>query len=172
MLEAMEIGWIDLDNDLRILGMSAQTRALLDAFLTVDRLADDELAPQLEEWVVSNLKEAKAGQPVASLVIANSAGVLIAKLFVAAPSGLPSLLINCTLSQESPERLKPLGLTDRQAEILYWVAKGKSNGEISIILSIGVRTVETHVYRLLEQLGVSNRTEAANIAIRCMMGDM
>jgi DNA-binding CsgD family transcriptional regulator len=31
--------------------------------------------------------------------------------------------------------------------------------------------VETHVYRLLEQLGVNNRTEAANIAMRCMVAE-
>jgi DNA-binding NarL/FixJ family response regulator len=60
-----------------------------------------------------------------------------------------------------PAELTRLGLTPRQAEVLYWIAQGKTNGEIAIILGTSPRTVEKHVEQLLERLGVENRVAAA-----------
>lgn len=60
-----------------------------------------------------------------------------------------------------PAELTKLGLTPRQAEVLYWIAQGKTNGEIAIILGSSPRTVEKHVEQLLERLQVENRVVAA-----------
>ena len=53
------------------------------------------------------------------------------------------------------------GLTGRESEIAEWVAAGKTNPEIAVILRISARTVEKHVERVLGKLGVENRTAAA-----------
>jgi DNA-binding CsgD family transcriptional regulator len=53
------------------------------------------------------------------------------------------------------------GLTGREAEIAAWVAQGKTNTEISVILSIARRTVEKHVEHVLSKLGAENRVVAA-----------
>ena len=53
------------------------------------------------------------------------------------------------------------GLTPREREIASWVAKGKTNPEIAIILQANRRTVEKHMERILEKLGVENRVAAA-----------
>ena len=53
------------------------------------------------------------------------------------------------------------GLTGREAEIAFWTAQGKTNGEIAVILSMAKRTVEKHVEHLLAKLGVENRATAA-----------
>lgn len=60
-----------------------------------------------------------------------------------------------------PAELTKLGLTPRQAEVLYWIAQGKTNAEIAIILGTSPRTVEKHVEQLLERLQVENRVAAA-----------
>ncbi len=60
-----------------------------------------------------------------------------------------------------PTELIPLGLTPRQAEVLYWVAQGKTNAETSIILGTSPRTIDKHVEQLLDRLGVENRISAA-----------
>jgi DNA-binding CsgD family transcriptional regulator len=52
-------------------------------------------------------------------------------------------------------------LTARELELARWLAKGKTNGEIASILRIHVRTVEKHLERIYEKLGVENRTTAA-----------
>lgn len=61
---------------------------------------------------------------------------------------------------ESPEALRPLGMTPREAEILFWITQGKSNPEIAIILAMQLVTVKKHVQNILQKLGVENRTAA------------
>ena len=57
--------------------------------------------------------------------------------------------------------LTGLGLTRREAEVALWLAQGKTNAEISVILNIGVRTVDKHLEHILYKLRVENRTTAA-----------
>ncbi len=45
----------------------------------------------------------------------------------------------------NPGALIPLGLTPREAEVLFWIAQGKSNPDIATIIGAGVRTVHKHV---------------------------
>jgi DNA-binding CsgD family transcriptional regulator len=57
--------------------------------------------------------------------------------------------------------LADLGLSSRELQVALWIVQGKSNPEIAIILAISQRTVEKHMERILEKLGVENRTAAA-----------
>lgn len=51
-------------------------------------------------------------------------------------------------------------LTEREAEILKWVALGKTNPEIGSILDISAFTVKNHMQRVFRKLDVSNRAQA------------
>ena len=51
-------------------------------------------------------------------------------------------------------------LTAREAEILIWVRKGKTNGQIACLLGIGETTVATHLERIFRKLGVRSRAQA------------
>jgi DNA-binding NarL/FixJ family response regulator len=61
-----------------------------------------------------------------------------------------------------------LSLTDREAEVLLWISYGKSNGMISEVLAISPRTVQKHLERIYEKLGVETRAAAAAVAIKVM----
>ena len=52
-------------------------------------------------------------------------------------------------------------LSAREAEVLEWVAKGKSNSVIADIIGISPNTVDTHIRRVFEKLGVADRVTAA-----------
>ena len=56
-------------------------------------------------------------------------------------------------------------LTQRELEVLAWVARGKSAWEIGEILSITKRTVDEHAQRAAQKLGAGNRTQAVVIAL-------
>ena len=58
------------------------------------------------------------------------------------------------------------GLSRREAEVLSWVAQGKSNSAIGIILGMSGRTVQKHLEHVFVKLGVETRSAAAAIAIR------
>lgn len=62
---------------------------------------------------------------------------------------------------ESPETL-----TERETEVLRLLARGRSNKEIAHDLTIGEKTVKTHVSNILSKLGVPSRTQAALYAVR------
>ena len=61
--------------------------------------------------------------------------------------------------------LAPLGLRRRETEILGWVAQGKTNPEIGMILGISHRTVQKHLERIYSCLGIENRHAAMRIAM-------
>ena len=80
------------------------------------------------------------------------------------PGGDPSP--GRTIPAESP--LGSLGLTPREAEVLTWVAQGKSNYEIGVILSACTGTICKHVERILRKPYVENRTAAAAMALAAL----
>jgi DNA-binding NarL/FixJ family response regulator len=56
-------------------------------------------------------------------------------------------------------------LTQRELDVLRLVAEGKTNAEIAQALFISVGTVKVHVERIIDKLGVSDRTQAAVRAV-------
>jgi transcriptional regulator EpsA len=55
-----------------------------------------------------------------------------------------------------------LGLTERETQIMDWVAMGKTNSEIGSILSISAYTVKNHMQRIFQKLNVYNRAQAVS----------
>jgi DNA-binding CsgD family transcriptional regulator len=56
-------------------------------------------------------------------------------------------------------------LTSREAEVLFWISRGKSNHDIGVILGTKTGTVCKHVEHILSKLNVENRTCAAVVAL-------
>jgi DNA-binding NarL/FixJ family response regulator len=71
-------------------------------------------------------------------------------------------------TEPTPQQLESLGLTPREAEVLFWVARGKTNDEIAIVLGVGRTTVKKHLESTFVKLGVENRTAAAAMALEQM----
>jgi DNA-binding response OmpR family regulator/DNA-binding CsgD family transcriptional regulator len=97
------------------------------------------------------------------LELAGASGRRLAFTFVpdAAIPDRALLAIDEKSPPASPERLQVLGLTPREAEILFWIAQGKTSPEIAIILSTAPATVQRHVANFLPKLGVETRLAAA-----------
>ena len=77
----------------------------------------------------------------------------------------PSPIFN---GEGNASALDSLGLTRRETEVLTWIAQGKTNYEIGVILSACTGTICKHVQRILVKLSVENRTSAAVIAIAAL----
>ncbi len=63
-----------------------------------------------------------------------------------------------------------LKLTLREAEVLYWVVKGKINRDIAAILGLSPQTVKKHLEHIFTKLGVETRTSAATLALGRVRG--
>lgn len=66
--------------------------------------------------------------------------------------------------------LQALGLTPREAEVLLWVAQGKSNLDIATILGTSENTVKKHLQNMFEKLGVDSRNAATVMALGALGG--
>ncbi|WP_374292515.1 response regulator [Paenirhodobacter enshiensis] len=63
------------------------------------------------------------------------------------------------------------GLTEREAQVLFWLTLGKTNTDIGTILGLSGRTVNKHLEQVFLKMGVENRTAAAVLADRAMNGN-
>lgn len=64
------------------------------------------------------------------------------------------------------ERLAGPALTERETEVLRLIVGGNSNKEIGAKLFISEATVKTHINNMLSKLGVTDRTQAATLALQ------
>lgn len=69
---------------------------------------------------------------------------------------------------KSPRPLEALGLSPREAEILLWMAQGKTNSEIGTILDISPATAKKHLEHIYKKLGTENRASATLRALEVL----
>ena len=79
--------------------------------------------------------------------------------------------MSAVADQRAPEsasqaRTPIADLTERELEVLRWIAGGLNNREIAEKLVISEKTVKTHVSNLLGKLGLEDRTQAAIWALK------
>lgn len=75
-------------------------------------------------------------------------------------------IIRTALSAKKPKTgQQSAALSFREKEVLNWLKKGKSSGDISIILNISERTVNFHVKNIMQKLDAVTRTQAVATAI-------
>lgn len=78
-------------------------------------------------------------------------------------------LVEVSKDSDATERLRDkFALTGREADVMLWIANGKTNREIGQILDMSPRTVNKHLEQVFRKIGVENRTAAAAAAIRCL----
>jgi DNA-binding NarL/FixJ family response regulator len=97
--------------------------------------------------------EALLDPSVAARVVSALAQPAVAAPAVAAPA--------VAAPAAAPERLTP-----REREVLALIARGMANKRIALELGVSEKTVKAHVGRVLAKLGVSDRTQAALLAVR------
>ena len=78
------------------------------------------------------------------------------------------LLLDEQIPPAGAAALTRLGLTAREAEVLYWIAQGKTSAQIAEILASAVMTVKKHLQHIFDKLGVDSRTAAALKALEIL----
>ncbi|PTY37989.1 DNA-binding response regulator [Saccharospirillum sp. MSK14-1] len=138
-----------------------QTYALFARAGANDDWLSRDLAPRLSDWLNHQ------PEPGHSLALEHPEYPLSLR-FVARPSEDEVLLrlIDGERASGADVLKAELPLTDREAEVLYWVANGKTNREVAQILELSPRTVNKHLEQVFAKLGVDNRTAAAGMALK------
>ena len=142
-------------------------RLMNDYFANPEHIAPEELIA----WIAAAHAARHDGREPQSLLIADGARRLLASFHD--QTGDDEWLVvlreeNDTSAVES--LIAAFRLTQREAEVLYWVTLGKTSKDIGDILGSSPRTVNKHLEHVFEKLGVETRTSAANLAMSKMRG--
>jgi DNA-binding NarL/FixJ family response regulator len=125
-------------------------------------LDDDRLLPALEAGAAGYLLKNSQPTELARAVRAAQAGEAIID-----PTAAARLVNVLSGSERGRPAATPLDrLTPREREVLVLIAQGRANKRIALELGISEKTVKNHVGHVLAKLGVTDRTQAAVLAVQ------
>ncbi len=152
-------------NDWRIVWQTPLARQWMQSYFPLRGDADGAGTPEaLVSWLNANVTNAAAAQ--SPLIVTQGASRLT--FTVADQTGREQWMI--VLREESDAAqinalMALFKLTQREAEVLNWVIKGKTNKDIGDILGTSPRTVNKHLEHVFAKLNVETRTAAASLAM-------
>ena len=122
-----------------------------------------------DEWVFDAIRAGASGYLLKDTprqkIVEAIRGTMDGKSFVD-PAVAGKLLNQVASKQTQPTSVLTDKLTERELDVLRLIARGINNSEIAKQLHLSEGTVRNHVSAILEKLGVSDRTQAAVIAIQ------
>ena len=176
---AAEAGWfaMRIAGGIRIVDAPPAARRLLTRFFPEVAVSDCAVLPRaLTEWV-SRSRHWGLERPAVNFgnqFTTAQLGMRLTVHFITGGTtlGTGTLLLRAARSEFNANRLgevpTKVDLTRREREVLEFVVAGKTNSDIALLLSISVRTVQKHLERVFDKLGVETRTAAAMSAVRTM----
>jgi DNA-binding CsgD family transcriptional regulator len=167
-LVAAPYGIITLDAQGRVRFCTPRARQWLAAWFGWASQANGQLPEALRRWLreqqLPSSKNGNVPAPRQPLITERNGRQLTIRLLADSEPGRQTLVMEERRRELSAAPLRRLGLTAREAEVLLWVAQGKTNPEIGIILGASPGTVHKHTEHIFEKLGVETRTAAAACA--------
>ena len=166
-LQALGYGVVALSPSGRVRLMTPRARRILAEAFGRRPSSDSRLPEELAQWVRFCKLQFAAGhlpRPLEPYVIQSEDSEIAVTLLPEAFQDV--LILEIRRPTGTPTHLQALGLTPREAGVLCWVAKGKTNKEIGSILETSPRTIQKHLERIFAKLGVETRTAAAAFALQ------
>ncbi|MDO9596692.1 MAG: response regulator transcription factor [Azoarcus sp.] len=154
-------------HDARLVWQTPLARQLIGSWFDTARSEPSEFAPQrLLDWILAAELARRERRDVSPLVAVDGQRRLLASFHD--QTGDEEWLV--VLREENDASaiealIAAFRLTTREAEVLYWVIRGKTNRDIGEILGSSPRTVHKHLEHVFEKLGVETRTAAASMAM-------
>jgi CheY-like chemotaxis protein/DNA-binding CsgD family transcriptional regulator len=152
----------------RLIWQTALARQLIRTWFMPDAPVPgpEEAPPQLLAWVeAARLAYHERREPSAVVATDGSRRLLASLHDQGSDEGWLIVLREENDARAFETLMSAFRLTGREAEVLYWVIRGKTNRDIGDILGSSPRTVHKHLEHVFEKLGVETRTAAAAMAM-------
>jgi DNA-binding NarL/FixJ family response regulator len=159
-----------VDGGGKVLWCTPQAAKLLGAAL-YDFNAENYVVPaDIRQWLGQCTAAPTVSAPPSFELEARGSAAKLQLLYVSQVGADEHLLrvMEGSLANDQMVLKARLMITDRESEVLLWIARGKSNRDIAEILSLSPRTVNKHLEQIYTKLGVENRTSAAALAVRTL----
>jgi DNA-binding CsgD family transcriptional regulator len=173
-LAALDQGLIVVGSLGQIVQSNATAQDLLTRYFNMSPRHPGRLPDVLQRWTSHEEDCLRPSDdpppPRRPLVIEHTNERLVVRLIGPDATGQRLLLLEYQALTPDLTILEELGLTRREAQVLSWLAQGKTNGEIAIILGTRPRTVAKHLEHIFPKIGVETRTAAVSLAISASAG--
>jgi DNA-binding NarL/FixJ family response regulator len=159
-----------VDGGGKVLWCTPQAAKLLGGALR-DFDAEDYVVPaDIRHWLIQCTAAPTVSAPLSFELEARGSAARLQLLYVSQVGADEHLLrvMEGSVANDQMVLKSRLMITDRESEVLLWIARGKSNRDIAEILSLSPRTVNKHLEQIYTKLGVENRTSAAALAVRTL----
>jgi DNA-binding NarL/FixJ family response regulator len=159
-----------VDGGGKVLWCTPQAAKLLGAALR-DFNAENYVVPaDIRQWLSQCTAAPTVSAPLSFELEARGSAAKLQLLYVSQVGADEHLLrvMEGSIANDQMVLKSRLMITDRESEVLLWIARGKSNRDIAEILSLSPRTVNKHLEQIYTKLGVENRTSAAALAVRTL----
>jgi DNA-binding response OmpR family regulator len=151
-----------------VLWCTPQTAKLL-GLAFVDFHGEGYMLPSdVQEWLQRRTRSEMASDLVALSSTTSAIKLQLSYVGQIAPDEILLRLLEGEFENDNLVLKRKLQLTQRESEVLMWIARGKSNRDIAEILSLSPRTVNKHLEQIYSKLGVENRASAAALAVRML----
>jgi DNA-binding CsgD family transcriptional regulator len=159
-LEPIDVGLALLDTDGRPRLTTPLARRWLDEFFGA-HAPGGSLPDPIARWIARHDSACPDDLPLpmTPLVVEGEASCLVVRLL--SHDSHRFLVLQKQARTVAPKSLGALGLSGREAEVMTWIAQGKTNAETATILKLSRRTVDKHLEHIYSKLGVETRMAAA-----------
>lgn len=128
------------------------------------------LPPSLQSWLDETPLPAGT-KPAPSMAVGRDGSKLTIRLTKGERSGESLLLLEeIAVAEPRANHIADYNLTPREADVLAWLSKGKTNRDIADILGMSPRTVNKHLEHVFVKLGVETRSAAAALSVNWLYG--
>ncbi len=165
---------VTLDVDGRVHFSSDLALRYFERFFPEERPGSGGLPLPVKEWIsreVAYFRSDQVGiQPPQPLLVRRNDSTLHVRMAPVRDGEGFVLLLRAEDPVFELSKLSIFGLGARSTEVLYWLAKGKTNKEIGMILSMATETVKTHLKHIYSRLAIENRATAAMMISELLFG--
>lgn len=156
--------------DGRVLWSTPQANRLMAAVLP-QPAGEGALLPEPVRAWLAQARASAAGGAGETFTLVDANGTARLKFSYVGQVGPQELLLRVAEATRVLDEVAlrgAFGLTQREAEVLAWIARGKPNRDIAEILGLSPRTVNKHLEQIYAKIGVENRAAAAAAAVRAL----
>lgn len=165
-LEESERVLVILNAGGRVRSLTRSARELLAKYFILP--LNDHLPDELTHWLAHCARHRMNNgttPPVPPFEIKRGDASLCVRLLVDERNENKLLLLSEKRDGVPVQALVSLGLTKREAEVLGWVAQGKTNAEVAVLCDVSARTVQKHLEHIYQKLGVETRVAATRMVM-------
>jgi DNA-binding CsgD family transcriptional regulator len=170
-LERAGVGAILFDMNGHEEFVTEQAHLWLQKYFSAPHRSASDLPEELTDWMTHYVSVAVPDKilaaPVPPLEVVCADARLRIRLLIDSEAKQVLMLME-EKATVTAKALETLGLTKREAEVLSWVMRSKTNPEIAILCGISQRTAQKHLEHIYVKFGVSSRGAAAQLAVEML----